>query len=164
MALVKCPECNKEISNQSKMCPHCGYKTNSQKNKRTVKLILCLLGMVLFIVLIAVIIDMCTTTTDEYEEKLRNSVQEYNEVVDRIDELEEQKQYNAVLEFLLRQFFYLSFFRLSVIYLNLSNFNFLKITLQHLKVVVFKPIWGVLNNDYLKYNILFDIIKISLYN
>lgn len=94
MALVKCPECNKEISNQSKMCPHCGYKTNSQKNKRTVKLILCLLGMVLFIVLIAVIIDMCTTTTDEYEEKLRNSVQEYNEVVDRIDELEEQKQYN----------------------------------------------------------------------
>ena len=61
MALVKCPECNKEISNQSKMCPHCGYKTNSQKNKRTVKLILCLLGMVLFIVLIAVMIFVASS-------------------------------------------------------------------------------------------------------
>lgn len=94
MALIKCPECNKEISSQSNMCPHCGYRTNSQNNKRTVKLILCLLGMILFIVLIVVIIDMCTTTTDEYAEELRKSSQEYKEIVDRIDDLEEQKQYN----------------------------------------------------------------------
>lgn len=25
MALIKCPECNKEISNKSKICVHCGY-------------------------------------------------------------------------------------------------------------------------------------------
>lgn len=25
MALIKCPECNKEISNNSKICVHCGY-------------------------------------------------------------------------------------------------------------------------------------------
>jgi len=25
MALINCPECNKEISNQAKICVHCGY-------------------------------------------------------------------------------------------------------------------------------------------
>ena len=25
MALVKCPECNKEVSDQAHNCPHCGY-------------------------------------------------------------------------------------------------------------------------------------------
>ena len=26
MALIKCPECKKEISNSAKNCPSCGYK------------------------------------------------------------------------------------------------------------------------------------------
>lgn len=26
MALISCPECNKEISDKAEMCPHCGYK------------------------------------------------------------------------------------------------------------------------------------------
>ena len=26
MALINCPECNKEISDSAKSCPHCGYK------------------------------------------------------------------------------------------------------------------------------------------
>ena len=26
MALINCPECNKEISNSAKTCPNCGYK------------------------------------------------------------------------------------------------------------------------------------------
>ena len=25
MALIKCPECGKEISDQAEFCPHCGY-------------------------------------------------------------------------------------------------------------------------------------------
>lgn len=25
MALINCPECQKEISNKTKNCPHCGY-------------------------------------------------------------------------------------------------------------------------------------------
>jgi uncharacterized membrane protein YvbJ len=37
MALINCPECQKEISDKTKNCPHCGYpfvlndKENSQK-------------------------------------------------------------------------------------------------------------------------------------
>lgn len=31
MALISCPECNKEVSNKAEMCPHCGYKLPKQK-------------------------------------------------------------------------------------------------------------------------------------
>ena len=33
MALIKCPECNKEISDKSKICIHCGYPISEQENK-----------------------------------------------------------------------------------------------------------------------------------
>lgn len=33
MALINCPECKKEISDTAKICPHCGYKMNGNKNK-----------------------------------------------------------------------------------------------------------------------------------
>lgn len=29
MALIKCPECGKEISDSAKQCPHCGYKSKN---------------------------------------------------------------------------------------------------------------------------------------
>lgn len=29
MSLIKCPECNKEISDKAKTCPNCGYPINS---------------------------------------------------------------------------------------------------------------------------------------
>ena len=28
MALIKCKECNKEISDKAKKCPHCGFENN----------------------------------------------------------------------------------------------------------------------------------------
>ena len=34
MALIKCPECQKEISEQAKACPHCGYPINSSKSEK----------------------------------------------------------------------------------------------------------------------------------
>lgn len=32
MALIKCPECNKEISDKAKQCPHCGYPVREMIN------------------------------------------------------------------------------------------------------------------------------------
>ena len=29
MTLIRCPECNKEISDKSQVCIHCGYPLNS---------------------------------------------------------------------------------------------------------------------------------------
>ena len=36
MALIKCPECEKDISDKSKACPHCGFpfpEQTLQENK-----------------------------------------------------------------------------------------------------------------------------------
>ncbi len=33
MALIKCPECGKEVSNKAKMCIHCGYPINEYLNE-----------------------------------------------------------------------------------------------------------------------------------
>ena len=40
MALIKCPECGKEISDSSDICIHCGYKLNNAKVEITEKSIL----------------------------------------------------------------------------------------------------------------------------
>ncbi|MBQ6546430.1 MAG: zinc ribbon domain-containing protein [Bacilli bacterium] len=35
MSLIKCPECNKEISDSIKTCIHCGYKLNDKEAKKS---------------------------------------------------------------------------------------------------------------------------------
>ena len=34
MALIKCPECNKEISDKASSCPHCGYPLEKKETKK----------------------------------------------------------------------------------------------------------------------------------
>ena len=51
MALMNCPECNQEISNQADKCPNCGYPINKIKRRKTWKII----GIVCVAVLIIVI-------------------------------------------------------------------------------------------------------------
>lgn len=36
MALIKCPECKKEISNTAKKCPHCGFEMSKKKNNQKI--------------------------------------------------------------------------------------------------------------------------------
>lgn len=33
MALINCPECNREISDNAKSCPHCGYSIKKEQTK-----------------------------------------------------------------------------------------------------------------------------------
>lgn len=49
MALVKCPECGKDVSSEVKVCPHCGYEL---RKKQPVKTLGCL-GLILIVVLIS---------------------------------------------------------------------------------------------------------------
>ena len=35
MALINCPECKKEVSDQSSSCPHCGYPISRSKMAAT---------------------------------------------------------------------------------------------------------------------------------
>jgi len=48
MALINCPECKKEVSDQALICPHCGYVLKS-KNKMLTLAIACFTVLVLFV-------------------------------------------------------------------------------------------------------------------
>ena len=37
MALIKCPECDKNISDKAESCPHCGYSFEKKANNNTLE-------------------------------------------------------------------------------------------------------------------------------
>lgn len=42
MALIKCAECGKEMSDSAKMCPHCGFKKeNNDKKENSINKMVC---------------------------------------------------------------------------------------------------------------------------
>ncbi len=51
--LIQCPECKKEVSLESKSCPHCGHVYNPSNNKRILSYIVigivAVLGFAIFI-------------------------------------------------------------------------------------------------------------------
>lgn len=54
MALVKCPECGKEISNTAKKCIHCGYRLMRNQEYAEIKIahIISVIGIIGITVLI----------------------------------------------------------------------------------------------------------------
>lgn len=68
MSLIKCPECSKEISDQTDQCPHCGYpivrksgeQNNTIKNKPTtaLKLLAVICGIIAILVLLSAFGDL----------------------------------------------------------------------------------------------------------
>lgn len=54
MALIKCPECGKEISNTAKSCPNCGYRIKRQKNN--VKRKPTIIGGAILIIIVIILI------------------------------------------------------------------------------------------------------------
>lgn len=52
MALIKCPECGKEISDKASACPNCGYKTKKeiQVNKKQIIVLIALIIAVVGII------------------------------------------------------------------------------------------------------------------
>lgn len=54
MALIKCPECETEISEKAEVCPNCGYRIKNKKNKNLKFIILII--FILFLVMISQLI------------------------------------------------------------------------------------------------------------
>lgn len=60
MALINCPECQKQVSEHSINCPNCGYPINQLENKTVVRKEGCFLqtlnlGCLIFLIMIAII-------------------------------------------------------------------------------------------------------------
>ena len=73
MALLNCPECNREISDTADMCPHCGYKlqskpinTVSQEKKKKI-----FIGVAVAILIVCVgVALLCITNAGKSNEKM----------------------------------------------------------------------------------------------
>lgn len=76
MALVKCKECGKELSDKAKICPHCGYSERKAITKET---ILTFGGIALIVVLFGGI--LCFSGS---------------KVVEKVQEKKEYKEYNEL--------------------------------------------------------------------
>lgn len=74
MALIKCPECNREISDTAKTCPHCGFKPNAEKNRRRNKIFL---WSVILVLLALGVIVLSVYISNEREE-VRKAIIENN--------------------------------------------------------------------------------------
>lgn len=56
MALIKCNECGKEISDGAKICPHCGSQTEKYKKEKAKKVKVITIGAIILISIIGVTI------------------------------------------------------------------------------------------------------------
>lgn len=81
MALIKCPECGKEISDQSKKCPFCGYPLKKADKKK----ILGVAGAVVGISILGVTVVYYTNNKNQVE-KERQVVLEYNDYINKAND------------------------------------------------------------------------------
>lgn len=80
MALIKCPECGKEISDKSKKCPECGYpikklkKKSGTKRKIIIPLII-VIGIIFIISITAIIIKLSNgKSTQQVEQQTQTEI------------------------------------------------------------------------------------------
>ena len=110
MALIKCPECGKEISDKAEICVNCGIKISdienlhevsqkkeqeiiqqqSNKTKSTIGIVIGIIVVVFFVWLI-----WYQSTADERaRQRLQNSIDELKQTQKEIGDLEQQLDYN----------------------------------------------------------------------
>ena len=106
MALVKCPECGKDVSDQAEICINCGFKIagtdnlhemsekkeaeirERQNSKR--RSIIVTIIVVVIIVILGVTTWYRVTEPERARRRLQESIDRFQESSDRIEELERQ--------------------------------------------------------------------------
>lgn len=89
MALIKCPECGKEVSDKAEMCPNCGYKiassNNNKRNKKINKPLFFILGVVIIVMILVIIFfateDIRKVANDNTPPEFENSITEMSTMV-----------------------------------------------------------------------------------
>lgn len=98
MALINCPECNNEVSNEATVCPHCGKpmpKSSStpeqqKQNRKGCLIFLAPLLLILIIIFVALLSDSCKGSNDTIDYEIV-STSEY------INNYMESKAYRVVV-------------------------------------------------------------------
>lgn len=87
MALINCPECSKQISEQTNACPHCGYPIQSQQVNPFANQIQpkadvpksygC--GTFIIIVIVCFILYQCVSSYSDYQDRVQSHSEPVNE-------------------------------------------------------------------------------------
>ena len=113
MALIKCPECGKEISDKAEICVNCGIKIAeienlhevSQKKEHEIlqeqnnktKSIIGIIIAIIVIVFFVWLIWYQSTADERARQRLQNSLDGLKQTQKEIDDLEQQLDYNNQL-------------------------------------------------------------------
>lgn len=79
MALIKCPECGKEISDNAENCPHCGYPIKP-KTPFDKKRIAGIAGVAIIALVIIIIVVMTNRLTPEEQVEVNKAISAINEI------------------------------------------------------------------------------------
>lgn len=83
MALIKCPECEKDISDSAKKCPNCGYKIKKAKNKRFI-LLICVVFVIIITCAIGISIKISIDNKNaiaQEQKNIKDSEEKYNDLI-----------------------------------------------------------------------------------
>lgn len=73
MAIIKCPECGQQMSDNAKICPHCGYQYKKEKQKVRRKQIYKSKPFIAFVViLLGIAITVSVIVFQDYQRKAEN--------------------------------------------------------------------------------------------
>lgn len=86
MALVKCKECGKEISDSVKVCPNCGYKEKKQIDKN--KMIICSAVLGIIIVITGVFIALNNKPLTQLEKDAVGCLTQYKSMLKNSESLQ----------------------------------------------------------------------------
>lgn len=75
MALINCPECNKEISDQVTNCPNCGYPLKKKESKAGKRIIIAV-SVIVVVILVSVLIFVANLFLNNNEKKAIRYFQE----------------------------------------------------------------------------------------
>ena len=92
MALIKCKECGKEISDQSKTCPNCGAKTETSIHKKHNVIILLVVVIIIGIIGTSIYFIKSNNPLYKYSQEAIKVLKNYkqNKNIITIDELSQE--------------------------------------------------------------------------
>ncbi|MBQ3265220.1 MAG: zinc ribbon domain-containing protein [Ruminococcus sp.] len=104
MALIKCPECGKEISSEAKRCPHCGKRLKTPWYKSWI--FWTVTGVIIFIaIMISIVIIQMNEGAelarqsefyqemDEISEDAKRASSRSESAIEELDEMQDQLDY-----------------------------------------------------------------------
>ena len=99
MAMIKCKECGKEISDKAKKCPHCGikYKSESENDRKGFPTGLMFILIVIFV---AVIFLMMNYNKKDYNNSTSGTKENTNEIIENENEIKTKNEFDKINKYI----------------------------------------------------------------